>query len=358
MRVYNFSAGPSAVPLAVLERAKEEFLDWQGLGLSVMEISHRSPEYMALVQQIEANLRDLLGIPEDYAVLFMQGGGRAQFSMVPLNLLGDKQEADYIDSGIWSAMAMTEAKRYCHVNTVASSAPMGYTFIPPHQDWQCNPNAAYLHYTSNETISGVEFFYTPGTSIPLVTDMSSNFLSCPIEIEKHGLIYACAQKNIGMAGVTFVIIKKSLLGKALPFTPSLYNYKTYADNNSMYNTPPTYPLYFAGLVLEWLQEQGGMVVMAEKNKKKAETLYNYIDQSNFYINRVEIKYRSRMNVTFFLPDDRLNATFLVEARAASLIGLKGHALVGGMRASIYNAMPIEGITALIEFMTDFARRFK
>lgn len=357
MRVYNFSAGPAAVPLAVLERAREEFLDWQGLGLSVMEISHRSPEYMALAQQIESNLRDLLAIPDDYAVLFMQGGGRAQFSMVPLNLLGDKTEADYVDSGIWSGMAITEAKRYCKVNVVASSADMGYNFIPPHQNWQCNPNAAYLHYTSNETISGVEFPYTPETSVPLVADMSSNFLSQPTQIEKHGVIYACAQKNMGISGLTAVIIQKTLLGRALSFTPSLYNYKTYADSHSMYNTPATYSLYMAGLVLDWLKEQGGIAGIAQKNQEKAEKLYHYIDHSGFYSNRIELQYRSRMNATFFLPDDRLNAAFLTEAKAAGLIGLKGHALVGGMRASIYNAMPIEGVTALIEFMSDFARRF-
>ena len=356
MRVYNFSAGPAAVPLAVLERAKEEFLDWQGLGLSVMEISHRSPEYMALAQQIEENLRNLLAIPEDYAVLFMQGGGRAQFSMVPLNLLHDKTEADYVDSGIWSGMAIAEAKRYCQVNIVTSSADMGYTFIPPHSDWQCNPNAAYVHYTSNETISGVEFPYTPEASVPLVADMSSNFLSRPIEIEKHGVMYACSQKNLGMAGLTVVIVRKSLLGKALSFTPTLYNYKTYADSHSMYNTPATYPLYLAGLVLDWLKTQGGVVGIAQKNQEKAERLYHYIDHSGFYTNRIELQYRSRMNVTFFLPDDRLNTAFLVEAKAAGLEGLKGHALVGGLRASIYNAMPLEGVAALIEFMNDFARR--
>ena len=356
MRVYNFSAGPATMPLEVLERAQKELLDWQGLGMSVMEISHRSPEYMALVRQIEANLRELLNIPEEYAVLFMQGGGRAQFSMVALNLLGDKKEADYVDSGIWSTMAIAEAKRYCQVNIVASSAATGYRSIPPYQDWQCNPNAAYLHYTSNETIGGAQFFYTPETSVPLVSDMSSDFLSRPIDIEKHGLIYAAAQKNLGMAGITIVIIKKSLLGKALEFTPSLYNYQTYANTNSLYNTPPTYPLYFSGLVLEWIKKQGGVEVIAEKNKNKAEILYNYIDQSGFYVNSTEPQYRSRMNIPFFLPDDKLNMDFLVEAKGADLIGLKGHSLVGGMRASIYNAMPVEGVRVLIDFMRNFAKR--
>ncbi len=356
MRVYNFSAGPAAVPLPVLEQARDELLDWQGLGLSVMEISHRSAEYSAMVQRVETDLRVLLQIPDDYAVLFMQGGGRAQFSMVPMNLLHSKTEADYVDSGVWSGMAINEAKRYCKVNVVTSSADEGYTFIPPHQDWQCNPNAAYLHYTSNETIAGVEFFYTPETLVPLVTDMSSNFLSRPIDIEKHGLIYACAQKNIGMAGLTIVIVKKSLLGKALAFTPSLYNYETYANSQSMYNTPPTYALYFAGLVLQWLQAEGGVAAMAQKSTQKADALYHYIDQSGFYFNRVEPKYRSRMNVTFFLQDERLNAAFLFEAKAHNLVGLKGHSLVGGMRASLYNAVSLEAVTVLIDFMTDFARR--
>ena len=355
MREYNFSAGPAMLPLPVLEQAQRELLNWQGLGLSVMEISHRSPEFMALLEQIEANLRRLLGISEDYAVLFMQGGGRAQFSMVPLNLLGEKQDADYLDSGIWSSLAINEAKRYCQVNTVASSAASGYSRIPPYEEWQCNPHAAYLHYTSNETIAGVEFFDTPESRVPLVSDMSSNFLSRPIAIEKHGVIYACAQKNIGMAGLTLVIVKKSLLGKALPFTPSLYHYKTYASSHSLYNTPPTYALYIAGLVFEWLIAEGGVTEIAKKNQEKAALLYRYIDESAFYSNRIDRQYRSQMNVSFFLSDESLNAAFLAAAKEAGLRGLKGHSLLGGMRASLYNAMPISGVKALISFMIDFEK---
>lgn len=356
-RPVNFSAGPAALPEAVLERARAETLDWRGSGMSVMEMSHRSKEFMSIASQAEADLRELLNIPDVYKVLFLQGGATSQFAMVPLNLLGGKNQADYLNTGMWSKKAIAEAKRYCQVNIAASSEQARFTTIPSPDTWQCNPQAAYLHYTPNETIGGVEFHHIPQVEdVPLVADMSSTILSRPLEISKFALIYAGAQKNIGPAGLTVVIVREDLLGEALPSTPTMFDYKIHADSGSMYNTPPTYAWYLAGLVFQWLKEQGGLEAMGKRNQHKAEMLYAAIDQSGFYKNPVDPACRSWMNVPFILPDEGLNKPFLEEARAAGLVNLSGHRSVGGMRASIYNAIPEQGVRRLIEFMNDFAKR--
>ncbi len=356
-RPYNFSAGPAMLPAAVLEQAKAELLDWQGSGMSVMEMSHRGKEFMSIAKQAEADLRELLKIPESYKVLFLQGGATAQFAMVPMNLLRGKDRADYLNTGLWSKKAIAEGKRYCQVNVVASSEATKFTTVPPRPDWQCDPRAAYFHFTPNETINGVEIHHIPEISeVPLVADMSSTLLSRPLDIAKFGLIYAGAQKNIGPAGLTLVIVREDLLGEASSLTPSVFNYKTQADNGSMLNTPPTYAWYIAGLVFHWLKAQGGLEMMARRNQRKAELLYTAIDQSGFYKNPIDPAYRSWMNVPFTLPDPALDKPFLSEARAEGLLALAGHRSVGGMRASIYNAMPEEGVQALIHFMDDFARR--
>jgi phosphoserine aminotransferase len=356
-RVYNFSAGPATLPLEVLQQAKDELLDWQNLGMSVMEISHRSTEYMSLAKEAEANLRTLLNIPSNYHVLFLQGGARSQFAMVPLNLLGDKKSADYLDTGIWSDLAVTEAKRYCNVNVVASSKENNYMTIPSSNTWTINPDSAYFHYVDNETVNGVEFQDIPTVSLPLVCDMSSNILSRPFDMTRYALVYAGAQKNIGPAGLTIAIINEEYLGKALPFTPSMFNYELHAREGSMYNTPPTFAWYMAGITFKWLIAQGGLEAMALKNRQKAEKLYGFIDQNDFYQNPVDPCYRSRMNVVFFLKDETRNQQFLTEARAAGLANIKGHKLVGGMRASLYNALPEQAVDQLIDFMKDFSNRF-
>ncbi|MEZ5591529.1 MAG: 3-phosphoserine/phosphohydroxythreonine transaminase [Gammaproteobacteria bacterium] len=356
-RPYNFSAGPAVLPEAVLQRAREEMLDWQGSGMSVMEMSHRGKEFMSIAALAEADLRNLLSIPDNYKVLFLQGGASTQFAMVPLNLLHSKKTADYVNTGAWSKKAIQEARRFCQVNVAASSEAQRFTCVPPRAEWHCQADAAYLHYTHNETIGGVEFSDIPESAVPLVSDMSSTLLSRPLPVERFSLIYAGAQKNIGSAGLTIVIVREDLIGQALPGTPSMLDYKVHADSGSMSNTPPTYAWYMAGLVFQWIQELGGLEAMAQRNQAKAELLYGFIDQSGFYSNPVEPGSRSWMNVPFTLADSKLDDTFLAEAKQAGLLSLKGHRSVGGMRASIYNAMPIEGVQALIDFMADFQRRY-
>lgn len=356
-RVFNFSAGPAMLPQAVLEKAQQEILDWQGSGMSVMEMSHRGKEFMSIATQAETDLRELMGITDDYAVLFLQGGASSQFAAVPLNLLGDKKTADYINTGAWSKKAIAEAKRYCAVNVAASSEESKFTTAPAQDSWQLNPAAAYVHYTPNETIGGVEFPFIPDTgNIPLVADMSSTILSRPVDVSRYGVIYAGAQKNIGPAGLTVVIVRKDLMDQPLDSTPTMLNYQVQAENGSMYNTPPTYSWYLAGLVFAWIKKQGGLAKMAEINKRKADNLYAAIDGSDFYANPVEPASRSWMNVPFTLANPELDAVFLQESKEEDLTTLKGHRSVGGMRASIYNAMPEEGVNTLIAFMAEFERR--
>lgn len=356
-RVYNFSPGPATLPLEVLQQAKEELLDWHGLGMSVMEISHRSKDFVTVAQEAEADIRDLLQIPPNYKVLFLQGGARSQFAMVPMNLLHSKKRAEYIDTGVWSSLAMKEASRYCQVDVVASSQEQHYRTIPPPENWVINSqDAAYFHYVDNETVNGVEFPFIPDVDLPIVSDMSSNILSRPIDISRFALIYAGAQKNIGPAGLTLVIVREDLLGNVLPFTPSMFNYELHAKENSMYNTPPTFAWYMAGLGFKWLKKQGGVGVISQKNQRKAEKLYNFIDQHDFYCNPIDKACRSRMNVVFSLRNESLNEQFLQEATSAGLCNLRGHKLVGSMRASLYNALPEEAVDQLIVFMKDFSNR--
>jgi len=357
-RVYNFSAGPATLPEAVLAQAREELLDWRGTGMSVMEMSHRGRHFLSIAEQAEADLRELLAVPPDYKVLFLQGGATSQFAMVPLNLTAEGGRADYLDTGHWSAKAIKEARRFVQVNVAASSADGRYTTVPPQAEWRLDPGAAYVHYTPNETIAGVEFPFVPETGdVPLVADMSSTLLSRPLDVSRFGVIYAGAQKNIGPAGLTVVIVRGDLVGRARDGIPSLFDYKLQADNGSMANTPPTYAWYIAGLVFDWLKRRGGLAAMAETNRAKAQRLYACIDGSGgFYRNPVDPVCRSWMNVPFVLHDAGLDAAFLAEAEAAGLVQLKGHRSVGGMRASIYNAMPPEGVEALVDFMNDFMRR--
>jgi len=353
-RKFNFSAGPAMLPTAVIERAQREMLEWNDSGMSVMEMSHRGKEYMSIAARAEQNLREVMNIPDNYKVLFLQGGASSQFAMIPLNLLGGKNRADYLNTGMWSKKAIAEAKRFCNVNIAADTSDDGFTTVPTQDQLQLNPDAAYVHYTPNETIGGVEFDYIPDTGdVPLVADMSSTILSRPIDVSRFGLIYAGAQKNIGPAGLTIVIIREDLLGMAAEQTPAMFNYKIHADNGSMYNTPPTYSWYMAGLVFEWLGEQGGLEAMAEVNKRKADKLYAVIDNSDFYASPVARNARSWMNVPFTLADPELDADFLTGAAENGLITLKGHRSVGGMRASIYNAMPEEGVDALVAYMQAF-----
>jgi phosphoserine aminotransferase len=356
-RVFNFSPGPAVLPEAVLQQAKDELLDWHGSGTSVMEMSHRGKEFMGIAAKAEADLREIMNIPANYKVLFLQGGASAQFAMVPMNLLRGKKSADYINTGEWSKKAIKEAKFYGAVNVAASSEATKFSTVPSQKDWKLDPNAAYVHYTPNETIGGVEFNFVPETGgVELVADMSSTILSRPIDVSKFGLIYAGAQKNIGPAGLTIVIVRDDLLGQVLPGTPSMFDYKIHAENESMYNTPPTYAWYIAGLVFEWLKENGGIKAMAAINQRKAGKLYAAIDASGgYYKNPVELASRSWMNVPFTLKDDKLDEPFLKGAKATGLVQLKGHRSVGGMRASIYNAMPEAGVDALIAYMQDFKK---
>ncbi len=356
-RPYNFSAGPAVLPTEVLMQAQQELVDWQGSGMCVMEMSHRGKEFTQIAAEAEVDLRSLLAIPDHYHVLFLQGGASTQFSTVPLNLLRGNAHADYLNTGIWSTKAIQEAQRYCEVNEVATAKEQNFTSVPARDSWQCNPNAAYFHYTPNETINGVEISQAPDVGdVPIVADMSSTILSRPIDVTQFGLIYAGAQKNIGPAGLTLVIVREDLIGQADANIPTMLDYKVQADNGSMLNTPPTYGWYLAGLVFKWLKAQGGLAEIAARNQRKAELLYQYLDNSEFYQNPVAPEWRSWMNVPFTLQNDQLDKTFLAEANAAGLLNLAGHRTVGGMRASIYNAMPEAGVIALIAFMSDFAQR--
>jgi phosphoserine aminotransferase len=356
-RVFNFSPGPAVLPQPVLEQARDEMLDWHGSGMSVMEMSHRGKEFIAIAAEAEADLRELLGIPAGYKVLFLQGGATAQFAMVPMNLLRGKKSADYIHTGEWAKKAIGEAKKFCSVNIAASSEDRNFSYVPKQAAWKSNADAAYVHITSNETIGGIEYHWIPETQgIPLVADMSSHILSRPVDISRYGVIYAGAQKNIGPAGLTIVIVREDLIGQTLPGTPAMLDYKVHADNESMYNTPPTYGLYIAGLVFRWLKKNGGLAAMQEVNNRKAGLIYDVLDQSSFYSSPVAKEDRSLMNVPFRLKSESLDEEFLKQAKAAGMIQLKGHRSVGGMRASIYNAMPIEGVRALVGFMRDFEKR--
>lgn len=354
-RVYNFSAGPAMLPESVMRRAAEEMLDWQGTGMSVMEMSHRGKAFVSIAEKAEADLRELLKIPDNYHVLFLQGGATGQFSAVPMNLLRGNGKADYVYTGSWSKKAIAEAKKFCEVNIAASGEP-DLMHVPEQTEWQLSADAAYVHITPNETIGGVEYHWVPEVGDkPLVADMSSNLLSRPIDVSRYGLIYAGAQKNVGPAGVTLVIVRDDLIGGAMAQTPTVWDYKQQVDADSMLNTPATYSLYVAGLVFQWLKELGGLEKMAEINQRKAQKLYKAIDDSSFYSNPVAPANRSWMNVPFVLADSSLDAQFLEEAEAEGLTTLKGHRSVGGMRASIYNAMPEAGVDRLIEFMADFAK---
>ncbi|MCA0240377.1 MAG: 3-phosphoserine/phosphohydroxythreonine transaminase [Proteobacteria bacterium] len=356
-RVFNFSAGPAALPETVLRRAADEMLDWHGSGMSVMEMSHRGKEFIAIHAEAESLLRELLAVPANYKLLFMQGGAIGENAFLPMNMMRGRAGADYIDTGEWSKKSIKEAKKYGKVNVAASAADSGYTTIPPRESWKLDPDAAYVHICSNETIGGVEYHFTPEVgNVPLVADMSSDILSRPVDVSKYGLIYGGAQKNIGPAGLTIVIVRDDLLGQAHPLTPDAFNYKLQADNDSMLNTPPTYAIYIAGLVFNWIKAQGGLSAMAAHNRAKAALLYDYLDATAFYRSPVARDCRSLMNVPFKLKDEALDEAFLKGAQAAGMVQLKGHRSVGGMRASIYNAMPIEGVRALVAYMQDFERR--
>ncbi|UZX67360.1 3-phosphoserine/phosphohydroxythreonine transaminase [Yersinia ruckeri] len=357
-QVYNFSAGPAMLPVEVLRRAQQELCNWHGLGSSVMEISHRSEEFIQVAKESEQDLRDLLNIPDNYKVLFCHGGARAQFAAVPQNLLGDNTHADYIDGGYWAHSAITEALKFCTPNVIDIKTKIdGQTGVLPMNQWALNDNAAYVHYCPNETIDGVAIHEEPdfGNKI-VVADFSSSILSRPIDVSRYGVIYAGAQKNIGPAGVTLVIVREDLLGKAHQDLPSILDYQVLAKNDSMFNTPPTFVWYLSGMVFKWLKEQGGLVEMEKRNRAKAELLYAAIDSSDFYCNQVAPAYRSWMNIPFQLANPALDEVFLSEAEAQGLEALKGHRVAGGMRASIYNAMPIDGVKALTDFMADFERR--
>ncbi|ATE59345.1 3-phosphoserine/phosphohydroxythreonine transaminase [Thauera sinica] len=361
-RVWNFSAGPAVLPEEVLRQAADEMLDWHGSGMSVMEMSHRGKEFISIIEEAEADLRELLAIPSGYRVLFMQGGAIAENAIIPMNLLGTRRAADYVVTGSWSAKSEKEARKYGEVNIAASSQAGGCTTVPAMAGWKLSPDPAYVFTCTNETIGGVEYPFEPDLAqigrgdVPVVADMSSNILSRVIDVSRYGLIFGGAQKNIGPAGVTLVVVRDDLIGHAMPHCPTAFDFRIVADNHSMYNTPPTYAIYVAGLVFRWLKRQGGVAAIEARNVAKAKLLYDFLDGSGFYENRVDPACRSRMNVPFFLGDEALNDTFLAEAKAAGLLQLKGHKSVGGMRASIYNAMPIEGVQALVDFLRDFAAR--
>lgn len=360
-RLPNFSAGPATIPTAVLSRAQEELLDWQGRGMSVMEVSHRSKEYLAITEKAEAKLRSLMEIPDNYKVLFLQGGASLQFSAIPLNLLNGGR-ADYLTTGTWSDKAIKEAKRYANlglgeINMVANGKDSNFTDVPAQSDWNLSDDAAYFHYCANETIHGLQIFEPPEVDVPIIVDMSSCILSQPIDVSKFGVIYAGAQKNIGPAGLVIVIVREDLLGQASEWCPLLLNYKHQAEKESMSNTPATYSWYLAGLVFDWLEEQGGVAAIGKINQQKADLLYKTIDDSSFYSNPVATQYRSIMNVPFTLADSSLDKVFLEESAAAGLMNLKGHRDVGGMRASIYNAVPLEWVQQLVDFMIAFEKKY-
>jgi phosphoserine aminotransferase len=372
--IYNFSAGPAVLPKEVLRQVADELPDWQGSGMSVMEMSHRGPEFIGIHARAIADLRELMGIPDDYRVLFMQGGAIAENAIVPMNLLRGREQADYLVTGQWSAKSAREAARYARINVVADAAALpaphrggetgAYTFVPDQSQWRMSPDAAYLHLCTNETIDGVEFQHPPTqgggehdvpAGVPMVADVSSHILSRRIDVTRYGCLYGGAQKNIGPAGLTIVIVRDDLLGQAHPLCPTAFDYRVVADNDSMFNTPPTFSIWVAGLVFGWLKAQGGVAAIERRNVEKAALLYDYIDASGFYENRVRRQDRSRMNVPFFLRDASLDGAFLKGADEAGLLQLKGHRTVGGMRASIYNAMPIEGVRALVDYMKEFER---
>ena len=356
-RIFNFSAGPAALPQEVLERARDELVNWHGCGMSVMEMSHRGKEYMAIPAEAEADLRELLGVPANYKVLFLQGGASAQFAMVPMNLLRGKASADYLNTGEWSKKALKEARKYGQVNVVASSEDKNFSYAPTQDKWKLDADAAYVHYTSNETIGGVEIFWTPQTgNVPLVADMSSHILSRPIDVSKFGLIYFGAQKNVGPAGLTIVIVRDDLIGQTVKGTPTMFDYQIQAEADSMYNTPPTYAIYIAGLVFKMLKAKGGLAAMEKTNRAKAKLLYDALDASSFFKSPVAPENRSLMNIPFTLKDEALDNEFLKAAKARGMVQLKGHRSVGGMRASIYNAMPIAGVQALVDLMKDFEKQ--
>jgi phosphoserine aminotransferase len=355
-RVFNFSAGPAALPESVLQQAAAEMLDWRGSGMSVMEMSHRGPEFISIAEHAEARFRELLAVPAHYKVLFMQGGALAENALVPLNLLRGRTSIDFIDTGEWSKKSIAEAKRYAEVNIAASSAGTGYDRVPARGEWKLSADAAYVHICANETIGGVEYPDTPDVgAVPLVADVSSNLLSRPLPVERYGCLYGGAQKNIGPAGLTIVVVREDLLGQAHPLTPTAFDYATVAANGSMYNTPPTYAIYIAGLVFDWLAAQGGVAGIEQRNIEKAGLLYDTLDASSLYTCPVQRPFRSRMNVPFKLRDEALNDAFLKGAAERGLVQLKGHRSVGGMRASIYNAMPLAGVRALVSYLQEFER---
>jgi phosphoserine aminotransferase len=361
--VYNYSAGPAVLPSEVLQQAAEEMLDWHGSGMSVMEMSHRGPEFISIYEAAVRDLRELLAVPANYRILFLQGGGIGENAIVPLNLLGRKSQPavmDFIHTGSWTGKSIKEAKKYGAVNVAASAEAGKFAAIPPRETWKLSKDAAYVHICTNETIDGVEYNFVPDVgadtnNAPLVADMSSNILSRVIDVSKYGVIFGGAQKNIGPAGLTLVIVREDLLGHALPICPSAFDWKLVADNDSMYNTPPTYSIYIAGLVFQWLKRQGGLAVIEQRNITKAKLLYDYLDSADFYSSRIAADYRSRMNVPFFLRDESLNSAFLAGAKERRLLQLKGHKSVGGMRASIYNAMPVDGVQALVDYLKEFEK---
>lgn len=363
-RVYNYSAGPAVLPKEVLQQAAEEMLDWHGSGMSVMEMSHRGPEFISIYEAAIRDFRELLGVPDNYKVLFLQGGGIGENAIVPMNLVGRKPQpavVDFIHTGSWTGKSLKEAQKYAKVNVAASSEASKFTMIPPRDTWKLSKDAAYVHICTNETIDGTEYHFVPDVSTdtnnaPLVADMSSHILSRSVDVSKYGVIFGGAQKNIGPAGLTLVIVREDLLGHALPICPSAFDWKIVADNDSMYNTPPTYAIYIAGLVFQWLKRQGGVAAMEQRNIAKANLLYGYLDSTDFYSNPIAKECRSRMNVPFFLHDESLNAAFLEGAKERRLLQLKGHKSVGGMRASIYNAMPIEGVQALVDYLKEFEKK--
>jgi phosphoserine aminotransferase len=361
-RVWNFSAGPTALPEEVLREAAAEMLDWHDSGMGVMEMSHRGSEFVSIAARAEADLRELLAVPANYRILFMQGGAIALNAIIPLNLMGEKRVADYVVTGAWSQKSQKEARRYGEVNIAASTEASGFTSVPAPVGWRLSDDPAYLFVCTNETIDGVEYPFEPDLAeigradVPLVADMSSHILSRVIDVSKYGLIFAGAQKNIGPAGLTLVIVREDLLGRAMQHCPTAFDFKVVAEHDSMYNTPPTYAIYVAGLVFQWLKRQGGVAAIEARNVAKAQLLYDFLDASEFYGTRVDPACRSRMNVPFFLRNEMLDESFLAEAKGAGLVQLKGHKSVGGMRASIYNAMPLAGVEALVAFMRDFAAR--
>ncbi len=355
-RVINFSSGPAALPESVLHQAASDMLNWRGSGMSVMEMSHRGPEFTDILAETQSLMRSLLGVPDHYTVLFLQGGAIAENAILPMNLIGRTGHADYVVSGVWSQKSMQEAAKYGQTHLAASSQDSGFLHMPTQDQWRLSPDASYVHFCSNETIGGVECHWTPDTgAVPLVADMSSNIMSAPLDVSRYGVIYAGAQKNMGPSGVTVVIVRNDLMGHALPITPSAFNYQTQAEQGSMYNTPPTYAIYIMGLVLQHIQREGGLTAMQAHNQRKADLLYDFLDHSQFFSNRVARHDRSRMNVTFFLKNEDLNAAFLQGAQAQGMVQLRGHRSAGGMRASIYNAMPHASVQTLVNYMHQFEK---